>query len=104
MIELLPYTHKPKNPWLDRLPGPLREALREPRPPEGDPRVIVVGCARYYLCAPRINLRSRGWRCWLASLDGQAWLDTPPGQRWLQGRGRKWAARSGVAGGAERWK
>jgi hypothetical protein len=89
-FQLLPYVHRPRYPWLDTLPAPLREALREARPPESPPRVIVAGGWLYYLCAPRIDLRSAGWRRWLASADGEAWLASPDGERWLQGRGRKW--------------
>ena len=92
-FELLPYVHRPRCPWLDRLPAAVREALREPRLPEGKPRVIVVEGWLYRIHAPRVNLRCSGWRRWLASADGGAWLGTPPGQRWLRGRGQKWAER-----------
>ena len=89
-FQLLPYVHRPRCPWLDRLPTRVREALREARPPEGKPCTIVVGGWLYRIHAPRVNLRCSGWRRWLESPDGGAWLQTPPGQRWLRGRGRKW--------------
>ena len=95
-FQMLAYAHTPRYPWLDTLPAPVRQALREARPPEGKPCTIVVEGWLYRIHAPRVNLRSSGWRRWLASAAGQAWLDTPPGQRWLRGRGQKWADREGL--------
>jgi len=94
-FELLPYAHTPRYPWLDTLPAPVRKVLREAQPPESDARDIVAGGWLYRIHAPRVDLRSTGWRRWLASADGGAWLGTPPGQRWLRGRGQKWADREG---------
>ena len=97
MIEMQAYApHRPQA-WLDRLPSAVREALREARPPEGKPYTIVVEGWLYRIHAPHVDLRSTGWRRWLASADGGTWLGTPPGQRWLRGsRGRRWADREGL--------
>jgi hypothetical protein len=98
MMQLTPYTHKPRYPWLASLPPAVRAALREPRPPESPPVTIIAGGQLWRFESPRVDLRCTGWRRWLNSPEGAAWLASPPGQRWAKGaRGAKWAAREGVA-------
>jgi hypothetical protein len=98
MMQLIPYHHRSPTAWLDALPLALRAALQRPRAPESDPEVLRIGGIIYVVHAPRVDLRSGGWRRWLKTPEGAAWLETPPGQRWAKGaRGAKWAAREGVA-------